>query len=87
MESDDLPIKYTPSSDLISALDTRFTYHPPHGDQLARYEWIRQQFHNLAWQLIHQIPPGREQSLMLTNLEQAQFWANSGIARGEAKSS
>jgi hypothetical protein len=27
------------------------------------------------------VPPGREQSLAFTALEEAMFWANAGIAR------
>lgn len=27
------------------------------------------------------VPPGREQSLALTKLEEVMFWANAGIAR------
>jgi hypothetical protein len=64
-------------------IDTAFTYHPPKGNQAARYEHIRSEAKVLATQLCDACPESRELSLALTNLEQAVFWANAAIARNE----
>jgi hypothetical protein len=64
-------------------IDNAFVYHSPKDDQLERYQRIRDKGKELAL-LIDQItPPSREQSLALTNLEQATMWANASIARNE----
>jgi len=64
-------------------IENAFTYHSPKDDQLERYQRIREKGKELAL-LIDQItPPSREQSLALTNLEQATMWANASIARNE----
>jgi hypothetical protein len=64
-------------------IDRAFTYHAPKGDQPRRYEGLRASGKALAKQIVTSSPPGREQSLALTNLEQAIMWANAAIARGE----
>lgn len=62
-------------------LRNNFTYHPPKDDQPAKYEAIRNKAHELA-ELIQEVcPASREQSLALTNVEQATMWANASIAR------
>jgi hypothetical protein len=60
-----------------------FTYHPPKADQPARYNALRAQAHELARAFVDLTPPGREQALALTKLEEAVMWANAAIARGE----
>lgn len=62
-------------------LDNRFNYHPAKGDQPDRYGLIRERCRKLAGDIVAITPVGREQSLALTSLEQAMFWANAGIAR------
>ena len=64
-------------------LDKRFTYHAPHGDQPDRYQRIRAQAKDFAAQIVSSTPPSREQSLALTHLEEAVFWANAAISRNE----
>lgn len=64
-------------------LQTRFTYHAPKGDQQDRYTKLRSHAHDLAEEIVAATPPSREQSLALTNLEQAVMWANAAIARRE----
>lgn len=64
-------------------LDNRFTYHPPKGDQTERYGAIRDLAKHLAELITKATPASREQSLALTNLEQAVMWANAAIARNE----
>ena len=60
-----------------------FVYHQPFGDQTERYQEIREWAKSLALLIITKTPKSREQSLALTNLEQAVFWANAAIARNE----
>lgn len=59
----------------------RFHYHSPGEFGLRRMKDIRQQAELFANMIRIEVPPGREQALALTNLEQATFWANAGIAR------
>ena len=66
-----------------SELDNRFKYHSPKDDQPARYEAIRAKAKELATLIVGSSPNSREQSLAITNLEQAIMWANAGIARNE----
>jgi hypothetical protein len=64
-------------------LETRFTYHPPKGDQPQKYELIRASSRQLA-ELVEQLcPESREKALAITNIEQASMWANAAIARRE----
>lgn len=64
-------------------LDKRFTYHAPQPGQPERYQALREKAKELAALIVQTTPPGREQSLALTNLEQAVFWGNAAIARNE----
>lgn len=70
----------------IAELRRRFTYHAPRPElgQLERYARLRDETHALALRITELTPPGREQALALTHLEQAVMWANAAIARGEA---
>lgn len=80
--SDELP-KYKPPKAVVDELLQRFTYHAPFGNQVARYGELRSTGLVLAHLVLTQTPPGREQSLAITNIEQAIFWANAAIARNE----
>lgn len=64
-------------------IDNNFTYHSPFGDQPARYTEIRASAKTFAAFIVANTPESREQSVALTNLEQAVFWANAAIARNE----
>lgn len=66
-----------------SDLSRRFTYHAPKADQPARYEAIRAAAHEFAGEITGLTPTSREQSLAITALEEAVFWANAAIARNE----
>jgi hypothetical protein len=74
---------YEPSDKDKKNIENNFKYHAPVDDQQARYEENRLLFRALANRLSTTCPPSRELSLALTNLEQAQFWANASIARNE----
>ena len=62
-------------------IETAFTYHAPNADQQPRYAQIRDQAKELAVLIAKETPSSREQSLALTNLEEAVMWANAAIAR------
>ena len=62
-------------------LVTRFTYHPPKGDQTARYKALRFTIREAALLILESTVECREQSLAITHLEQASMWANAAIAR------
>ena len=64
-------------------LRKRFTYHAPKPGQPEKYTAIRDKAKELAEMIVELVPESREQSLALTNLEQAVMWANAGIARNE----
>lgn len=59
----------------------RFTYHAPRADQLPRYSYLRALALHVAQVIVHNTPPGREQALSLTKLEESIMHANSAIAR------
>lgn len=64
-------------------LDSVFTYHKPFGDQPQRYEAIRAHARALAALIVESTPESREQSVALTNVQQAVMWANAAIAINE----
>jgi hypothetical protein len=78
-----MPTVYKPSTKVRDQVDQTFTYHAPKGDQAPRYECLRAEAHALAVKIIHTTPPSREQSLALTNLQQAVMFANAAIAVNE----
>ena len=64
-------------------IENRFTYHKPFGTQPERYEFLRSVAKELAIKIERLTPVSREQSLAITHLEEAIFWANAAIARNE----
>lgn len=62
-------------------LEIRFTYHPPKGDQPIIYQQIRAAGFQFAREIAQLTPESREQSLAITALEEAVFWANAAVAR------
>lgn len=69
--------------DMATQIENNFTYHPPKDSQAARHETIREAAKALAHTINALTLASREQSLALTNLEQAVFWANAAISRNE----
>jgi hypothetical protein len=67
--------------DIHDRVQNDFVYHPPVGNDVLLYQEIRTRARALAHFIVDAVPAGREQSLALTQLEQAVFWANAGIAR------
>lgn len=86
MEPDETTPKYPLSNQQEEELTKRFTYHPPKDDQPNRYESLRAEAKYFAREIMENTPASREQSLALTHLEEAIFWANASIARNEGKS-
>jgi hypothetical protein len=64
-------------------LINRFTYHPPKGDQVERYQKIRDKGLEFALLINDLTPASREQSLAITHLEDAVMSANKAIAVNE----
>lgn len=64
-------------------IDRRFTRHEIDPEQAARGDAIRHEGLDLAALIVATTPESREQSLALTSLEEAVFWANAAIARRE----
>lgn len=63
-------------------LENRFKHHPPTSDAVAdRYVSVRSWCLQFARGIVEITPASREQSLALTKLEEAMFWANAAIAR------
>ena len=65
-------------------LDNIFTYHSPTGEQTTRYQALRELAKAFAAGVQAMTPQSREQSVALTNIQQATMWANAAIAINEA---
>ena len=76
---------YEVTPEMEKRLNRDFVYHSPKEDQPQRYEALRAQAKELALKILTLTPPSREQSLALTNLEQAVMFANAAIARNEGE--
>ena len=62
-------------------IEKRFSYHSAKESQQVRFEQIRDAAKRFAHLINDLCPEGREKSLAITSLEQAQFWANASIVR------
>lgn len=67
----------------LTDMNNRFNYHAPSNIKADRHIAVRINLKQVAIQLVNLTPASREQSLMLTKLEEAMFWANAAIARNE----
>lgn len=75
--------KYTPGAVAEERIANNFMYHAPKPGQTERYESIREFAKRFALHICQNCPASREQSLALTQLEDAVMWANAAIARNE----
>jgi len=75
--------KYNIEEKMRTQLERIFTYHAPKEDQPVRYVKLRDSARELAELIIQNTPLSREQSLAITHLEEAIFYANAAIARNE----
>ena len=64
-------------------LNRNFKYHSPTGNKQEYCNQIRNSAKSFAGVVMYGTRPSREQSLALTNIEQAMFWANASVARYE----
>ena len=62
-------------------LKNRFVYHPPSPAGATKHVNLTLHFLALAQLVVETVPEGREQSLVITKLEEAKFWASAGVAR------
>ncbi len=74
--------RYPVSQETLDRIEKTFTYHSPKGDQPERYVALRSKAKELATLVVSLVPPGREQALALTKLEETVMHANAGVARG-----
>lgn len=66
----------------FESLQQRFNYHPPNAPKASRHQLVRKVCLEAAEELVDVTgAPTREQSLAITKLEEAMFWANAAIAR------
>jgi hypothetical protein len=65
----------------IDDLENRFKFHPADASINAQHMLIRGSCRALADMIVKNVPPGREQALAITKIEEAMMWANAGIAR------
>lgn len=67
------------------ALAHRFQFHPADSqNQQDAHETVRSVLLEAADKIVEVTgPPTREQSTAITKLEEAMFWANAAIARGD----
>ncbi len=65
-------------------LERRFDYHDSK-TKGSTHALARGIITRAAQEIVELIPPGREQSLAITKLEEALMWANAAIARPEMK--
>ncbi|WP_405699077.1 hypothetical protein OG209_05150 [Streptomyces sp. NBC_01383] len=66
-------------------LDTRFTYHPPHGDQAQRYERLRAGGLEFARLLAELCPSSPELTRAVNAVDEAVMLGNAAIARRTPK--
>lgn len=64
-------------------IENDFSFHPATPDTAPKHDRVRRLCKALAHELAIEVPQGREQSLMLTALEETMMWANAGIARNQ----
>jgi len=74
---------YEITTQMGTQLEKTFKYHAPKDDQPDRYTFLRNEARVLAFNIVKNTPPSREQSLAITHLEEAIFYANAAIARHE----
>jgi hypothetical protein len=67
-------------------LEKRFNFHPANTkEKKEAHERVRGICKDVAYFIKSNVPPGREQSLALTHLEEVMMWANAGIARNNVE--
>lgn len=67
----------------VKLLEHTFTYHPPEGNQIDKYDLLRNELFKYALLVNKLCPDSREKLLAFTKLEEAIMWANASIARNK----
>jgi hypothetical protein len=62
-------------------IENWFIYHPPVGDQQARYTQLREQAKQFAYTLLELCPPSADRTAALRKLRECVMTANASIAR------
>lgn len=62
-------------------LHNRFVFHPATEITAPLHAEVRDRCYALALSMRDLLPPGREQALVITKIEEAMMWANAAIAR------
>jgi len=75
--------EYVISDEARRRIDNTFTYRAPKGDQIRRYEGLRNEAKMLAYMIEAYVPDSKEKSLAKTHLEEVIMWANKAIAINE----
>jgi hypothetical protein len=72
----------TATTEQLTEIRHRFAHHPPATPRVVSlHEQTRAVCLHAAVWVINNTRPSREQSLALTAIEEAMFWANAAIAR------
>lgn len=61
-------------------IERLFSFHPPEGDEAARYKAITAAARNLAETIVRVCPPGPETTLAIRSVARARMDANAAIA-------
>jgi hypothetical protein len=69
----------------LDFLEKAFTYHPPFGSQVTRFQEIRDKAKEFGLLLAAFTPESVEQSQAFLHLQQVVMWANAAIAINEAE--
>jgi hypothetical protein len=77
--------KHIPSERVTKQIGTAFVAHGLTEEQQTRAAEMRDRFRTLAYSVADNMQEGREQSVVLTKLEEAMFFCSAGIAREGAK--
>lgn len=83
MSEYEIKTPYVISPEMRARLESDYASHTPKSDQPERYASLCDTAHQFARYICMATPPGRDQRLALTHLENAVFYANAAIARNE----
>ena len=76
-----MPMEYTQPRTDQADLENRIKYHRPNAEGIEFIAAMREYALDWSGAILGRVPSGREQSIALTKIEEALFWANAGIAR------
>jgi hypothetical protein len=80
---EDLPVASKPKTPAQLQVERNFRPHTIDDAQREAMGKVSDAIRAAAETVANTVPPGREQSLALTHLEQAMMFANAGIARSK----